>query len=74
MGKEKSFGKGMYVNKTILFLDTKEKVMSIVEYFNRFHFNFFVSKQGLLFFFVLIVVKRALMCCVLNFLCYYLIK
>lgn len=69
MGKEKSFGKGMYVNKTNLFLDTKEKVMSIVEYFNRFHFDFFIFLFRIkgYFLFVLIVVKRSFICYSLNF-------
>lgn len=57
MGKEKSFGKGMYVNKTSLFLDTKEKVMSIVEYFNQFHFDFVLFRSNVYFLFLLIVVK-----------------
>lgn len=57
MGKEKSFGKGMYVNKTSLFLDTKEKVMSIVEYFNRFHFDLVLFRSYVYFLFLLIVVK-----------------
>lgn len=57
MGKEKSFGKGTYVNKTSLFLDTKEKVMSIVEYFNRFAFDFVLFKSNGYFLFPLITVK-----------------
>lgn len=57
MGKEKSFGKGMYVNKTSLFLDTKEKVMSIVEYFNRLPVDFVLFKSNGYFLFLLITVK-----------------